>query len=194
MAKKNKYYNTRGLKGLLGEVRRPNNFKVVIEGIGADEANLELIMQRAFLPKVTLNPIELRHGNEALKFAGAASWEGGQITILDTLSKTELNLLLDWFNETYDTETGTLGLAKDYKKTATIYEYAADGRYVRSWPIEGAWISSTDLGTLDATSDALKEISFVIQIDPSPLRPRYKDDEEDGYTEDTAKNTTKAEV
>jgi hypothetical protein len=192
MAKKNKYYNTRGLKGLLGEVRRPNNFKVVIEGIGADEANLELIMQRAFLPKVTLNPIELRHGNEALKFAGAASWEGGQITILDTLSKTELNLLLDWFHETYDTETGTLGLASKYKKTARIYEYAADGRYERSWPIEGAWISSADLGTLDATSDALKEISFVIQIDPSPLRPRYKD-EVDGelYNEDTAKDTTK---
>lgn len=190
MAKnKDKYYNTRGLKGLLGEVRRPNNFKVVINDIGADKANLELIMQRAFLPKVTLNPIELRHGNEALKFAGAASWEGGQITILDTLSKKELNLLLDWFNETYDTETGTLGLAKDYKKTATIYEYAADGRYVRSWPVEGAWISSVDLGTLDATSDALKEISFVIQIDPSPLRPKYED-EDTTYNEDTKKHTT----
>lgn len=191
---KDKYYNTRGLKGLLGEVRRPNNFKIVIDDIGADKANLELIMQRAFLPKVTLNVIELRHGNEALKFAGAASWEGGQITILDTLSKKELNLLLDWFNDTYDTETGTLGLASKYKKTATIYEYAADGRYERSWPIEGAWISSPDLGTLDATSDALKELSFVIQIDPSPLRPKYKDDEEKGYTGDTAKHKTEAEV
>lgn len=192
MAKnKDKYYNTRGLKGLLGEVRRPNNFKIVINGIRADEddVNLELIMQRAFLPKVTLNPIELRHGNEALKFAGAASWEGGQITILDTLSKKELNILLDWFNDTYDTETGTLGLAEEYKKTATIYEYAADGRYVRSWPIEGAWISSVDLGTLDATSDALKEISFVIQIDPSPLRPKYED-EDTTYNEDTKKHTT----
>ena len=188
MAKnKDKYYNTRGLKGLLGEVRRPNNFKVVIQGIGADEANLELIMQRAFLPKVTLNPIELRRSNE-----DQVKWKVGRLTdtILDTLSKKELNLLLDWFNETYDTETGTLGLASNYKKTATIYEYAADGRYERSWPLEGVWISSTDLGTLDATSDALKEISFVLQIDPSPLRPRYKDNKDAEYTEDTKKHTT----
>lgn len=169
------YYNTRGLVGLLGDVRRPNNFKVTINGIGAEDTSLELIIQRAFLPKVSLNVIDLRHGNEAIKLAGTATWEGGQITILDVLSKKELAVLLDWFKQTYDTETGAIGIASEYKKTGTIHEYASDGKYERRWPINNMWISSLDLGTLDATSDAPKEVSFTIQIDPSPLRPEHFD-------------------
>jgi hypothetical protein len=170
-----KNVSTRGLTGLLGDIRKNNNFIVHIEDITQDGNSLDLVIQKAFLPQVSLNVLELRHGNDAIKLAGVATWQGGQITILDTLSRVELDTLLEWFNQTYDTETGTIGLASEYKKVGYITEYASDGRYQRRWTVNGMWISDTNLGELDAESGDQKRVQFSIQIDPSPLKPKYYD-------------------
>lgn len=168
--------STKQLTGRLGDVRRTNNFIVTIQDV-TDNSDLELIIQRAFLPKVSLNVLELRHGNDAKKFAGVASWEGGQITILDTLKRDELDTVLEWFKSTYDWVTGDVGYAGDYKKTGYISEYAADGKFMRRWPVEGMWISELDPGELDASQGEMKQITFTIQIDPSrAFAPEYGND------------------
>lgn len=171
MADNSKLYNsTRGLVGNLGDVRRTNNFVVTITDI-TDGNNLDLVIQRAFLPKVSLQVLEVRRGNDAIKLAGVASWQGGQITILDVVSTKELNKVIEWFNNTYDTETGQIGFAKDYKKKGYITEYTQDGKNERVWQINGIWISDFDPGSLNAAEGALKEIALTLQIDPSPIKP-----------------------
>lgn len=170
------YQSTRVLNdlGLLGDVRRTNNFRLLIEGVTGEDNYLDLIIQRAFLPKVNLQVLELRHGNDAKKLAGVASWQGGQVTIMDVLSPKELNTLLKWFKQTYDSKTGAIGIAGEYKRKGYISEYAADGRLERRWPVEGLWISDLDPGVLDATNNSPKEITFTLQIDPpSQMEPEY---------------------
>jgi len=173
-----KNYSTKPLSNLLGDVRRNNNFVVTIEGV-TDDNNLELIIQKAFLPQVSLNVLELRHGNDALKFAGVATWAGGDITILDILNKDELEAVLAWFKQTYDWVDGAIGVANGpngYKKSGFITEYAADGKYIRRWDIDGMWISKLDLGQLDAASGEMKELTFTIEIDPlRSFAPIYDD-------------------
>jgi hypothetical protein len=82
-----KNLSTKGLTGLLGDIRKNNNFIVHINDVTVDGNNIDLVIQQAFLPQVCLNVLEFRHGNDAKKLAGVATWQGGQITILDTLSK-----------------------------------------------------------------------------------------------------------
>lgn len=166
--------STKGLTGKLGDVRRTNNFILSIEGV-FDGNNLDLVVERAFLPKVSLQVLELRRGNDALKFAGPATWDGGQVTIIDTLSRAELDAVLDWFDKTYDAETGEIGLSDEYKKTGSVIEYASDGSHERTWPLEGLFISEFDLGQLDTSNPELKRISFTVSIDPSRkgFRPVY---------------------
>lgn len=171
-----KRISTIGLTGLLGDVRRQNNFVLTIEEI-TENTNLDLIVQQAFLPKVSIAPIELRHGNEAIKLAGAVSWEGGTITILDVISNKELEAINNWFDLIYNYKTGQIGFADKYKKTGYITEYAADGQYKRKWELNGMWIGELDPGQLNATSAEGKEISFTIHIDPSPTRPVEYGDE-----------------
>lgn len=171
--------NTRKLTGLLGDVRRTNNFVVTIEGVTDEGNNLDLIIQQAFLPKVSITPIELRHGNEAIKLAGAVNWEGGTLTILDVLSKDELDAIEKWHNSTYNFETGQVGFANDipgteikgYKRTGYITEYAGDGKFARKWQLNGIWINNIDPGVLNAAQNEGKEIGFTLQIDPSPVFP-----------------------
>lgn len=165
---------TRKLTKLLGDVRRQNNFILTIGGL--KESNLELIIQRAFLPKVSLSVIELRHGNDALKLAGAASWEGGTVTVLDVLSRDELDAILDWRDQTY--KDGVVGIAHEYKKDGYVTEYAANGRFIRKWALRGMWINDLDYGELNAAVAEGKEISFQVQIDPSPTRPTYEEYDE----------------
>ena len=176
------YTSTKNLTGdtLLGDVRRNNNFVVTIVDVTENEGqNLDLIIRKAFLPKVSLNVLDLRHGNDALKFPGVATWEGGTISIIDVLNKDELDALLAWYKKTYDWETGTIGVAREFKKIGYITEYASDGRFRRKWNTEGMWISALDLGELDASSGELKQITATIQIDPSRnFAPEYS-----GYTE-----------
>ena len=173
-----KIISTKNLTNLLGDVRRTNNFILSIGGVMTADNSLELIVQKAFLPKVSLNVLELRHGNDAKKFAGVASWEGGQVTIIDTLNQDELSALLAWFKITYDWEEGNIGYAEGssgYKKKGFITEYGSNGAFIRKWLVEGMWISDLDPGELDATQGELKQISFTIQIDPSrSFAPTYE--------------------
>lgn len=167
--------NTRKLdtQTLLGDVRRNNNFIVTINGV-SDGTDLELVIKQAFLPSVSLNVLDLRHGNDAKKFAGVATWNGGQINIIDTLSRSELDAILAWFKITYDWTNGAIGVAKDYKKDGVITEYAADGKFTRQWKVEGMWISNIDLGALDSSSGDMKQVSITIEIDPSRnFAPNY---------------------
>ena len=179
----NKNLSTRGLTGLLGDIRKNNNFVVHIEDVTNDGNSLELVIRQAFLPQVSLNPIELRRGNDAKMFAGVATWQGGQITIFDTLSRRELDDVLEWFRQTYDAETGQIGIASEYKKQGYITEFAADGRYRRRWKVNGLWISDINLGDLDASSGEMKQITFTLSIDPSPMRPEYSDDNDADYSD-----------
>lgn len=173
--------NTRALKGKLGDIRRSNNFRLLIKDItDAPGADIDLIVQRAFLPRVSLDVLDLRHGNDSVKLAGVATWSSGEVTVLDVLSTAELDVITGWFSKTYkhDKEVGgIIGMASEYKKQGTIYEYASDGTVERAWDVEGLWISELNLGDLDATRGDLKEISMTIQIDPSPLKPRYERDD-----------------
>lgn len=162
---------------LLGEIRRQNNFILKISGVttGGDIPNdLTLIVSRAFLPKVSNQVLELRHGNETVKFAGVASWEGGEIAFHDVLNQDELDAVIEWHRKTYDPKTGNIGLASEYKKNGTVTELAPNGEFRRQWSLNGMWISSRDLGILDSSNGELKQVSFTIQIDPSStLSPKY---------------------
>lgn len=150
----------------LMDIRRDNNFIVSIENVTGDGNSLQLVITKAFLPKVSLDVLNIRHGNDAIKLAGVASWEGGTISFHDVLEESAFNTVMDWFKEIYDPETGKIGKASVYKKSGTIKEAAPDGTYVRTWDVHGMWISALDFGALDAAGGNTREISMTIQIDP----------------------------
>ncbi len=175
-----KTWTTRQFTGLLGDVRKTNNFVVHITDI-TEGNHLDLVIQNFPIPKVELSVIEVRHGNDALKFAGQATWTGGELRVIDTLSRDELDALLGWYEQTYNPNTGAIGLASEYKKNGYVSEFASDGRYIRSWPINGIWLSNLNPGDLDAGNAEAKYLSFTVQVDPGTYRPVYRDDIDESY-------------
>ena len=193
MAQAKRLNNTKHLQGALGDVRRTNHFRLFIEKVMDDKNDLDLIVQQAFLPQVSVGVLELRHGNDSKKLAGVATWNGGTITVLDTLKPNELDALLDWRDAVvnFDEDVGTyIGYADDfsvevsgnstsvvvtgYKRQGTLVEYTSNGKLVRQWTLNGLWPSEINLGDFDATRGDLRTISVTLQVDPSPLKPTYK--------------------
>lgn len=149
---------------LLGDVRKEGNFIMTIQDV-TDGTAIELVIDKAFIPYSDSEVLTLTHGNDSKTFAGRVTWTAGSITIHDTVSQAEADALVEWRTKVYNPKTGAVGLASEYKKLATITEFAGDFQYQREWQFP-VWPSQLQFGNLDSASSNLKQITVVFQMDP----------------------------
>lgn len=158
------------------EVQRTNHFEVVIhldelEKLGIDSKGIEHIRMstKSFTqPKVSAEQLELRHGNDIVKVAKSPTWDDLTLTVYDTIGVDQVNLLQQWFNMIFNPKTKLMGLAKDYKCTATLYMYSPDGDSMkRQWNLQGVWPKSFGQGnefSFDGTGDG-QTVSLELSVD-----------------------------
>lgn len=149
------------------EPQRSYSFVVNFSGsLGRNVAKtLTLAVQSFPLPTESSGVITVDYGNTKVKFAGQVSWNAGSLTLRDFISEDTEAAIMAWRQMVYNPQDDSVGWAKDYKQTATIYEVAPDGSYSRQWTLVGCWPSDVDYGNLDYTSDTLKLITVTIQYD-----------------------------
>ena len=144
------------------EFQKQNNFECIIGGLSQE---ITLSVSKAFLPEISLDVVEIPYFNGKAKQAGLASFESGSLEIRDAIGADVEKVLLDWFNQAYNFETGAMGHATDYKKDITVIQYSGDGTISRTWKLKGCWISTFSGGDLDYASGDLKVITLTIQYD-----------------------------
>ena len=94
------------------------------------------------IPEITVQSIDIRHGNDRVKLAGQPSVGDCSITVHDVIGADTQRVLWAWFNLVFDVEKKTMGINVDYKKNAILYQFAPDGSTVRSWDCRGLWPTS----------------------------------------------------
>lgn len=110
--------------------------------------------------------VQVRKGNEVIKFASGVSYEDINISVTDWLGADMEMLISAWDALRYNPVTGFINPAVMYKKTGTIVQYSPDGNIIRSWTLKGAWIDNVDYGDYDRSSSGdAREISFTLHID-----------------------------
>lgn len=131
------------------EVQRTNHFEIVInlEKLDLPSAkelgeHIRLSTKSIGAPKISAEPIELKHGNDTVKVAARPTYEDLDITVYDTLGKDQLDVIQQWFNKVFNYENKLMGLVSDYKTDATLYMYAPDCSIARRWILEGVWPKS----------------------------------------------------
>lgn len=166
---------TKSFTNLLGDIRKTNNFVISIEDVTDTGNALTAVVTQAFIPALEIGVITLTHGNDSKTYAGQATWTGGNIVIQDVLNQAELDALIAWQEQVYDPATGAIGVAQDYKKQATLTEYAGNMKFIRRWEFP-VWISGLTFGELDAANANHKQVTATLQVDPpSTLRPVYEE-------------------
>lgn len=160
--------NAQHLAPALGFFEPQRAFSWVLEIALDDVGDQILIMQslESFgAPKESNDTIELHHGNEVRKVAGKATFEDLTLVVKDFVDSKTAMAVAKWRRLVYNPETGSIGLARDYKKSADLAMFAPDLSSVRVWKLYGVWPKDVDYGTLDMTSSDKVTVSLTLSID-----------------------------
>lgn len=160
------------------EIQRSNNFVFYVNGLSkqfnianntyaAENADdiIKISVNKATVPHFTQTAIQVKRGNNTMKFAGVPEFGSGSIDLNDYIGAGTKDVLLAWQNKSYDVRTEKVGLASDYKKDAYLLEYTPDYQLVRTWKLMGCWISGLSEGEYSHDSADKHTITATIEYD-----------------------------
>ena len=119
----------------------------------------------SFVPHFKNSTIELKRGNNTMKFAGVPTFDAGTIKFTDFIGAGTKDILMAWQRKVYNVDTEKVGLAQDYKRDAYLLEYTPDYQLVRTWKLMGCWISKLSEDAYSHDSAEKHTISATIQYD-----------------------------
>ena len=129
------------------------------------EDNLRLNVIKCPVPHFELSTNEYRRGNDVVKFAGVPTWNGGDIVVDDVVGLDTKSILMAWLYKAYNPHTRKGGRMKDYKKTASLIEYTQDYEVIRTWNIEGIFLTKLGEGDFDRENDGKRQITATFVFD-----------------------------
>lgn len=144
------------------ESQRSNNFEFRMAGLPAD---VTLLVVSFPLPSVTVEALEIAHGNSSVSVAGKVSYSEGELVIKDAIGADIEKIIEAWHHQVYDPKTDKIGFAADYKRQGSVDEFAPDGSYVRTWTLRGCWPTVVNYGELNNESNDKKTITATIKYD-----------------------------
>lgn len=173
---KGAYYLTQSPE--LYEPQRSNCFKFVVDmtGITVDDfgvsvpkndlaKTLELSVKASSVPHFNIDKVSVSRGNSQIHFAGKPTFKDGKIVVRDFIGTHTKEVLLAWQRQAFNVHTQKVGLAKDYKRTATLYELTPDFQIVRTWKLFGCWISDISEPDYDSDSAEIRTMDVTIVYD-----------------------------
>jgi len=161
----------------LYDVQRTNVFQFVVTGledlvnvssgekIGNAQKSLQIAVESATVPTFSQDPIVIKRGNSAIKYAGTPTWNDIKITLRDFIGAETKAALMSWQNLSYSVNSDKVLSSKNYKKTCYLIEYTSDYKKVRTWKIFGAWIKSWNPSEFNQESDDYVKIDVELSYD-----------------------------
>ena len=129
------------------------------------QETFKLSVTKCPVPHFEIATNEYRRGNDVVKFAGVPTWNGGTITVADYVGLDTKSLLMSWLYKAYNPHTRKGGRMKDYKKTATLCEYTQDYELIRTWTIEGMFITKITEDDFDKENDGPRKLNVEFVFD-----------------------------
>ena len=166
------------------EIQRSNNFMFYVDLAGLTVKNsdyatanansvIQVACSKAFVPHFKQEVIQVKRGNNTIKYAGTASFDSGSVSIRDYIGSGAKDLMMAWQRLSYDVATEKVGLATDYKKDGYLLEYTPDYQLVRTWKLHGCWISAISEGEYSHESNDARQVDVTIEYDWAEVDAQY---------------------
>lgn len=126
---------------------------------------IRISVDSSFVPHFKNSTIELKRGNNTMKFAGVPTFDAGTIKFTDFIGAGTKDILMAWQRKVYDVATEKVGLASDYKHDAFLVELTPDNQTVRTWKLCGCWISALSEDDYNYESNDRHTITCSIEYD-----------------------------
>jgi len=156
------------------EAKRNYRFKITMLPFG--QANsIVWWAKTATLPSFDVSEIEHNHMDNKYYFPGRVSWEAVSMTLVDPISPDAADLLnkmlVDSGYIVPANESVAANKASISKKKAAglgavkIDVLNAEGEEIETWELQNPFIKSATFGSLDYSSDDMKEMELTIRYD-----------------------------
>lgn len=126
---------------------------------------LKLNVVATTVPQFTIGTEEFRRGNDTVKFATTPTWDSGSLTVDDIVGLDTKSLLISWLYLAYNPHTRKGGRMADYKKTATLCEYTQDYELIRTWTLEGVFITKVSDDEFNREQDGKRQLKVEFSYD-----------------------------
>lgn len=137
--------------------------------IALDDAGDQVLIMQGLesfeLPKESNDEIVADYANERRYYAGKAEFQPIPLVLKDMVDMGVASAIIKWRRQVYNAETGSIGLARDYKKNADLTVISSDQRTTRIWKLLGIWPQSVDYGRLDMTASEKVLITVTLRYD-----------------------------
>ena len=162
------------------EIQRGNNFDFIVApeinnmtAYGDDQRTftnareaIRLSVSATSVPHFSHNPIEVRRGNTAVKYAGVITFPSGSLECYDFIGARTKDILMAWQARSGNPINQTVGLQAEYKYPATLVEYTPDyKKKVRTWRLDGCWISNIEEDQYSMDANGARKIRCTIEYD-----------------------------
>lgn len=122
--------------GVVADARKTFRFRIEIDGIN------EFYIQEVKRPDVEIEKTEHGGTNYNIKTAGGVKVGDAELKKI-IAADTNDDWANKWLTTAQDMNTGTGGLAVDYKKEVIFRELDTRGRVIDSWLWSGCWVFKT---------------------------------------------------
>ena len=135
---------------------------------------IRLNVMKASVPNFTVEPHTYRRGNDVVKFAGVPTFAEGSITVDDVVGLHVKDMLYAWLYLAYNPITRKGGRMADYKKKCTLLEYTQDYKLIRTWELDGCFVTGIEEGEFDREGgDEKRQMTVAISYDRAIMKPEH---------------------
>jgi hypothetical protein len=137
--------------------------------VALDDAGDQILIMQGLesfsAPTEGNDEITLEYANERRYVAGKAVYQTSDLVLKDFVDMGVANAVIKWRRQVYNPETGSIGLARDYKKNADLTLMAPNQSVVRIWKLFGIWPLSVSYGDLNMTTSDKVLVKATLRYD-----------------------------
>jgi len=141
------------------EPKRQHQFIMEVQGVPS------YLIKTSAKPSMTNGEVALDMINVKRYVKGKSEWNAIEVTLYDAIVPSGAQAVMEWVRLHHESATGRDGYSSFYKKEIRLHQLSPLGEVIEEWILKGAFITESNFGTFDWTSDAVQEISMTLRYD-----------------------------
>jgi hypothetical protein len=141
------------------EPKKQHQFIMQIAGIPA------FLIKASAKPSLSNGEITLDHINVQRYVKGKSVWNSIAVTLYDAIVPSGAQSVMDWVRLHHESVTGRDGYSTMYKKDIQLQSLSPLGEIIEQWTLKNAFITETNFGSLDWSSEDVVNIELTLRYD-----------------------------
>jgi hypothetical protein len=141
------------------EPKKSHQFIMYIGGVPS------YLIKSSAKPQISNGEIALDHINVKRYVKGKSVWNTITVSLYDAIVPSGAQAVMEWVRLHHESATGRDGYSTFYKKDVTIHQLSPLGEVIEEWILHGTYITDSNFGSLDWSSEDVVSIEMTLRYD-----------------------------